>query len=288
MPAVAFATYQHYSPEISDDERPVAELLRERGVAVASAVWDDPAVDWSHFDSVIIRSTWDYHFKPHQYETWLRSFMDRPGQLWNPPLAVLQNMHKSYLTTLAENGLEVVPTHCQRRGEEVSLLELLNRYAWKEAVIKPAISASAHGTWRSSLATANADQENFATQLLAQDLLVQPYISEVAAQGEWSLVFFDMQYSHAVLKRPTEGDFRVHREYGGKSFTAEPSPSLINQAEVVLAAIDHSLLYARVDGIERGGRFILMELEINEPFLFLGYSHGAAHRFADAIFKAMP
>ena len=44
-------------------------------------------------------------------------------------------------------------------------------------------------------------------------------------------------------------------------------------------------LYARVDGIERDGRFVLMELEINEPFLYIGSSSGAATRFADAIVR---
>jgi hypothetical protein len=47
--------------------------------------------------------------------------------------------------------------------------------------------------------------------------------------------------------------------------------------------VDRPLLYARVDGIEREGRFVLMELEINEPFLYIGSSTGAANRFADAI-----
>ena len=34
------------------------------------------------------------------------------------------------------------------------------------------------------------------------DYLVQPFIAEVAIEGEWSLLFFDGAYSHAVLKRP--------------------------------------------------------------------------------------
>jgi hypothetical protein len=42
-----------------------------------------------------------------------------------------------------------------------------------------------------------------------------------------------------------------------------------------------------VDGVERGGRFILMELEVHEPYLFLGFATAAAARFADAIEKAI-
>jgi hypothetical protein len=35
------------------------------------------------------------------------------------------------------------------------------------------------------------------------------------------------------------------------------------------------------------GRLILMELEINEPFLFIGASPNAAHRFVEAIDRVM-
>src|SRR5947207_4042176 len=101
---------------------------------------------------------------------------------------------------------------------------------------------------------------------------------EIAAQGEWSLVFFDGRFSHAALKTPATGDFRVHREFGGTSLSVEPSVSLIEQAGAVLSAVPHPLLYARIDGVVHGGRFMLMELEINEPFLFLGYSNDASRR----------
>jgi hypothetical protein len=90
-----------------------------------------------------------------------------------------------------------------------------------------------------------------------------------------------------VLKKPARGDFRVQQHLGGTTTLAEPRSDLIAQAQAVLAAVDHSLLYARVDGIDCQGRFILMELEINEPFLFLGYSDLAAERFASAIINQM-
>jgi hypothetical protein len=53
----------------------------------------------------------------------------------------------------------------------------------------------------------------------------------------------------------------------------------------VVSTIKEELLYARVDGIERNGRLILMELELIEPFLYLGFSEGAIQRFAEAIYR---
>jgi hypothetical protein len=43
-----------------------------------------------------------------------------------------------------------------------------------------------------------------------------------------------------------------------------------------------------VDGVERDGRLILMELEINEPSLFLGLAPGSGQRFAEAILRLFP
>jgi hypothetical protein len=90
MPTVAFATHDQL-PDITDDDCLVADLLRERGLEVSSVVWDATEVDWSRFDCVVIRSTWDYHLKPDRYADWLRGFIPKSGRLWNPPQAVLEN-----------------------------------------------------------------------------------------------------------------------------------------------------------------------------------------------------
>src|SRR5687768_17313801 len=106
MPTVAFATHEQM-PDITDDDRLVADLLRDRGVEVSTVVWDAP-LDWFRFDRVLIRSTWDYHLKLNRYVDWLRGFMPESGRLWNPPEAVFANLNKRYLSELALHGIEVV------------------------------------------------------------------------------------------------------------------------------------------------------------------------------------
>ncbi len=286
MPGVAFATYRQ-SPELTDDDRLVADLLRRHGVDVHPAVWDNAGVDWARFDRVIIRSTWDYHLKPDAYQAWIRSFLPRPDQLWNPPAIVLANLSKRYLIELERKGVNVVPTAYIEAGDEQPLRGIMEHRGWDEVVIKPAVSASGRGTWRSSRAAAEKDQEEFAAQSRAHDVLVQPYCPEVASYGEWSMVFFDGEYSHAVLKRPADGDFRVQRHLGGTPVAATPDAGLLTQASAILQKVDGPLLYARVDGIARGGDFLLMELELNEPFLFLSLSDGATARFAAAVLRVL-
>lgn len=286
MTPVAFVTHQTM-PEMVDDDRLVADALGSLGVPVVSAVWDDPAVDWPRFACVVIRSTWDYHHKPEQYAEWLRARMGDGTRLWNPPEAVLGNMNKRYLADLASRGVEVVPTEYLQVASGQQLRRVLETRGWDEVVIKPAVSASADGTWRSSLAAAGADQAQFEEQCRSNDVLVQPYLAEIESPGEWSLVFFGGQYSHAALKRPARGDFRVQEHCGGDAVPGNPPSGLVRQAGDVLSMVGSSLLYARVDGVDREGRLLLMELEINEPYLFMGLSPNAASRFAEAIKAVM-
>ena len=279
---LAFVTCRTWM-DLSDDERLVADALRSHGASVSAAIWDAPDVDWSRFDAVVIRSTWDYHLAPDEFAFWVRQFAhDRP-RLWNPPQVVLQNMHKGYLSSLAAKGVQTVPSVHLPRGAEVSLRTLLLDHGWEDVVIKPAISAAAYETWRTSLAMAGTDQGKFGGQIRQRDLLIQPYIPEIASKGEWSLIFLGGSFSHAVLKRPGAGDFRVQREFGGTFVPAQPPSTLIDHATSILAMVKQDLLYARLDAIERDGRLILMELELIEPFLFLGSSPGAVERFAQTI-----
>jgi glutathione synthase/RimK-type ligase-like ATP-grasp enzyme len=279
---VAFVTCRKL-PEIHDDDRLTADVLRGRGLRVGSAVWDDADVDWRKYSCVVIRSAWDYHLEPDRYALWLRRCADEGVKLWNPPAAVLANLNKRYLSEFEQHGVEVVPTEYLDVGHGRSLRGVLELRGWDRAIVKPAVSASAYRTWRTSLATADHDQPTFKEDSDQHEVLVQPHVEEIVTRGEWSLVFFAGQYSHATIKRPAAGDFRVQEELGGHSTPAEPPDHVIESARHILSLSSTPLLYARVDGVERGRQFMLMELEINEPYLFLGSSPGAAVRFADAI-----
>ena len=270
-------------PGVVDDDGPAARALETRGVTVVPVSWDAPGVEWPSFDAVVIRSTWDYHLHPARYEQWLRDRAADGTRLWNPPGAVLGNLHKRYLADFARMGVPVVPTAFLEAAEGRVLSGVLDDLGCDEAVVKPAVSANAKGTWRVARASADEAQPAFEAQAREEDLLVQPYLPEVASEGEWSLMFFGGRYSHAVLKRPASGEFRVQEHLGGGAAPAEPPQEIIDQAHAALDACGADLLYARVDGIRRDGRFLLMELEINEPTLFIGSSPGAADRFADAI-----
>jgi hypothetical protein len=110
----------------------------------------------------------------------------------------------------------------------------------------------------------------------------------VVTADEWSFVFFQKQYSHAVLKNAKAGDFRVQDDFGGTVELVSPDKALIEQAQQIVTGIKSPLLFARVDGIEIGGQLVLMEVELIEPFLFLQSEPLAIERFARAILTMRP
>jgi len=281
-PRVALAT-QAALPELYADDRLLIPALAARGVHAGAAVWDDPSVDWTTFGAVVIRSCWDYHLKHDVFLAWIDR-LERVGvAVFNAPRVIRWNAEKGYLRDLEQRGVQVVPTRWIERGSLASLHDVLHDAGWENAVVKPAISASAHETWRTSLESTARDDARFRTMVDRGRVLVQPFMETVVTIGEWSLVFIDGACSHAMLKRARSGDFRVQSEHGGTAVRGDPGTHVVEQARRALVAAGGDSLYARVDGCVVDGEFVLMELELIEPLLYLAEHPEAPDRFAAAL-----
>jgi len=219
MKRVAFVTEQRF-PALVEDDLQVVEPLRACGITIEGAVWDDPAVRWTDYDAVVMRSTWDYYLKSEAFFAWLDALEAQHVPLWNPLHIVRWNADKSYLLDLKKRGVTIVDSVLIPRGGAANLTDVLREQGWTEAIYKPTISAGAHKTARFTQATAAAVQAEFDALLKDSAALIQPFVAEIASKGEWSLLFFDKQYSHTVLKTPQSGDFRVQEHLGGKQKSA--------------------------------------------------------------------
>jgi glutathione synthase/RimK-type ligase-like ATP-grasp enzyme len=232
----------------------------------------------------VLRSTLDYHRRPAEFLAWLAGCTARGVRLFNPAPLVRWNHHKAYLLDLERAGVPIVPTALVSRGAAPSLDALVGERGWDEVVVKPAIGASAWHTFRTRSRAPSRERERFAELVAAGDVLVQPFLDEIAA-GELSFLCFGGELSHVVRKRHAPGDFRVQGEYGGRSEVVAPGESTRRQARRVADAIPGPWLYARIDAVERGGDLLLMELELIEPELFLALDPRAPARLADALVR---
>ena len=270
-------------PDLTDDDRLLVDALAASGVRSEPAIWNHDALNWEKYSAVVIRSTWDYHLRLDEFLAWLDRLESLDLKVFNSPALVRWNAEKGYLRDLADRGVAIVPTRWVERGERTSLADILRETEWREVVVKPSVSASAHQTWRMSADDAGAREEEFASMVENGRVLVQPFLEAIQTEGEWSLLFYGGEYSHSVLKRPRQDDFRVQSTHGGTADVMEPSSDIVAQAHGVLEAAGQVSHYARVDGCVVDGRFVLMELELIEPDLFLRAHPAAPKRLAAAL-----
>ncbi len=291
MRPIAFVTCTPFGPILPDgltaDDALAVAALASDGITVHAVRWDDADVDWLAYALIVLRSPWDYFRRLPEFVAWLNRLESLGAPVHNPIPVLRDNLDKAYLVRLMEQGVAVTPTVLVPRGLAPSLTALLSQRDWDEAVVKPAVSAAAFETWRVSRSSVERGQARFAELVCDRDMLVQPYLAEIAEGGEWSLVFFHGEYSHALRKYPASGDFRVQQYHGGSLSEETAPPGLIATATELLTHVPGPLLYARVDGVMTDQGFLLMELELIEPELFLRTDPAAAARFARAIQRSM-
>ena len=255
-----------------------AEPLRRAGLGVEGVSWTEEA-DWSRFDLVLPLLVWGYPRAHDRWVEWVTELEGRGVRLRNPPSVLRWNADKIYLGTLAERSAPVVPTLYFDRLSETHMNEAAERFGTDRLVAKPQVSSTAWQTIRWSPGrTLEGGPEGAA--------MVQPYLPEIERSGETSLIYFGGRFSHAIRKVPQPGDFRVQPEYDGIITRYDPDEAELGAASRVLAAVEEQLLYARVDLVRGlGGAPELIELELIEPDLYLGYDPGEGRLFAEAVLE---
>jgi glutathione synthase/RimK-type ligase-like ATP-grasp enzyme len=270
-------------PALDEDGPALVEALRARGLEPVAAVWDDPTVDWARFDLVVLRSTWDYAERRDEFLSWL----DALPRVVNPPEVVRWNTDKRYLAALADAGVPVVPTAFIAPGGQLE--PPAERF-----VVKPAISAggrnsASYGAHELELARRHLE----ALHAAGRPAMVQPYLEGVDVVGEAALIWLGGAYSHAVTKSALLGPGQrpgttLYLEETISARAALPAERDVGEQALAALAFDaESLAYARVDLLPTADGPVVLEVELAEPSLYLGYEPGAADRLADAIAAAL-
>ncbi|HET6952750.1 MAG TPA: hypothetical protein VFI47_20380 [Acidimicrobiales bacterium] len=272
---IAIATSSDF-PDGSGGESLLAKALVERDASPEWVVWDDPGADWSAFDLIVIRCTWDYWRAVDAFRAWIRD----PAvatRVVNPPNLVLPNLHKGYLADLGDLA---VPTVVVPAGMTVDL----SRLRWPQVVVKPAVGAGGVGAVRDAT---QADLDRLTLGGSAPrdgvDVVVQPYVADVEHRGETSVVCIGGEPTHAVHKLPAEGEFRIHEHWGGRSEPVDLSPDDVAVARAALATLPSVPVYGRVDLLYERGRPRVVELELVEPYLWLELAPEVADRLAGRL-----
>lgn len=263
------------------DDILLANSFFKHNLIYEEVIWSDSTINWSNYDGVLIRSTWDYHEgKLDLFLQTLKKIEEIGIPLFNSYKTVRWNCKKTYLQELLEVGIPIIDTLFVSPNENQTIESLLQEKGWTTCILKPAVSAGASNTFKAHSAQ---EAQNIYSKYYERDdiVLIQPFAEEIVNDGEWSFIFFNGQYSHTVLKRPPVGDFRVQLFFGNQN---KPEKWMVDSAEQILktvtAIIDENPLYVRVDTIRRDNELRVMEIELIEPYLYLQTSQDASDRFA--------
>lgn len=283
---LALITYQDqgkYNSSVENEDTFLLRHLQEKGLDITFEIWNDPQVNWEKYDLLVLKSPWDYFDYIKDFYEWLDLLEQKNIPLLNPLTTVRWNADKHYLRDIARAGFTIPPSLWIEQGQAFKIEHLFRQFGSEKIIIKPCISGGAKNTF--AITRENAEDHAIKLNaLFAQEaFLAQPFLPEIQSQGEWSFVFFKGQYSHSLLKTPQAGDFRVQHYLGGTISPADPPAHLLLEATGIVQQFAADCLYARVDGLEVNGSFMLMELELIEPFLFLFTCEGGLDTYYRAL-----
>ncbi len=284
---VSYFSTGAYDTNTTDENLILSTILEELSISHQIVAWSDPAVDWSSFSCLLIKSTWDYFDYYEEFKVWIGEMRKLGIPVLNSLDTLEWNSSKRYLLEIEAKGFPVISGHILEKGLKVSSSDIFAKISSDVLVIKPLVSGGAKNT----LKIDKKEWGNYESQVQAlvddEAYLVQPFVKEVQDVGEYSLIFFNGKFSHAVLKTPANHDFRVQHYFGGTIKHIQPSMKMLDSCQNLMDKFGADTLYARVDGVACDGQFYLMELEMIEPYLFLDISSGALSNYKKAIATRM-
>jgi len=275
---ILIATSREY-PEPTPSIRLLIDALAARGKKAELRIWTDTPVEtFAAADLVLPICCWDYHADPSRFARWIDDLEARNARLVNSAAVLRWNLRKTYLLQMAKDGLPVPATLHLPIPSAEAVEAAMRQRKWATAILKPVSGQSGFGVTKLDLAS----RAEWTLDGRGESLL-QEFQADIGAVGESTLTFFGGTFSHAVRRNLKPGEWRANLQFGATYEAFDPSSDTIDAAQRYLTQAPEPPAYARVDGLVRPDGFMLMELELIEPYLYLEFSPGSADRFAEAL-----
>ena len=249
---------------------PLQQQLIQAGLPTEFEPWQQTL----QADFILPLCAWDYAAFHQQFQQWIKQHADK---FINPADLMLWNSNKRYLLDLQQWGVRVIPTAIADANPQAVQQALADK-DWAEIVIKPAVGQSGNHVHKLKAGEPLPDLSQYGEQVI-----LQPFIREVASNGETSLIFFNGQFSHTIRRQPAANEWRANSQYKVEISAVKVTQNIIDSAQQVLQKLPAMPVYARVDGTIIEGQFLLNELELIEPALYLDRVEQAYQRFSQAL-----
>lgn len=272
--------------ELTEQMDKLTPAFKAHGMETILINWRDAAARAHEFDAMLPLFVWDYfEGNEHEFLTAMAK-VEKTCPVYNKFDVLKWNSNKAYLEELGAQGAATIPTMTVPKVTEREIERALKKFDTDKIVIKPLVGG---GAWRQVLYEKGTPLPS-KDELPPSDALLQPFLENIKTEGEYSFLYFGGGFSHALIKRAKDGDYRIQSSYGGTEEAYIPSKQERAEVRAILDVLDFTPLYARIDFIRgNNGRLWLIELELIEPFLYLSYAEGegAENKGAQKLAKAL-
>lgn len=253
--------------------------------AIEYTPWQADEGDLPEYDAIFWQGISGYHKRMDRIAELLTQAELRNVPSLNTPSLIRWNSDKRYVQQLEQADVPTLPTLWLKEYDGETIRQWAKERRYQEIVVKPVISAGAYLTFR--VDCRQEDQWKLVDKAYqssdSRRVMIQPFAPEILNDGEYSFLFFGGAFSHAVRKTPKKGDYRIQHVHGGRYERISPEESWLDQAKKVIAALPEAANYARVDGIKRDGKLLLMEVELIEPYFYLSAAPEQITMFAQMV-----
>lgn len=284
---IAVVTYEskisYAASNVLDEDKILTEILINLGLEFKFEIWSDTSVQWETYTHMLVKSPWDYFDRYSEFLDWCQRIKKLGIPVFNDMDTILWNSDKKYLGDVHNEGYHIVPTRFLAKQQAFDMEAYFDVFNTNQLVLKPTVSGGAKNTIKLDRETWKTKQDEMIGLLAIEDFMVQPFVNQIVEEGEYSYLYFNGKFSHAVLKSAKDGDFRVQHFFGGEISKVLPKQEELDYLQRLVNAFAKNCLYARVDGVWIEGVFYLMELELIEPYLFLFMDEKAIPNYREAI-----
>lgn len=279
-----------YTANVILEDKYVMDAFISEGLKVNRVAWDDPDFDWSTTRFALFRAVWDYFNHLEEFRNWFKS-TSLVTTFINSKALIDWNIDKHYLKGLNQRGVNISKTSIVESGDTTSLLEVFRNLKNQgvngdDFVLKPCVAAGARHTYKIHISEADQYNPIFQRLIAKEAMMVQEFQYNVVKKGEVSLILFENDFTHAILKVAKLGDFRVQDDFGGSVHKYQASEEEIAFAKDVVENAPELPTYSRVDIFrDNTNELAVAELELFEPELWFRLHPEAAVVMAKNIRK---
>lgn len=270
--------------------------LNKLNAKVDIVSWQDKSIDFTKYDSLIIRSIWGFQNYKEEFDKWLDIIDTQKIKIFNNIDIIRNNYNKELqFKLLKKYGIKTIKTEFitidQNLSQKIAIIQ-----KEKPIVVKPSVSESGNDTYiidKSNSTYKNAiclDKINdiFNERYYGKKLMIQPFVNEVF-DGEYSICCINGVITHAVLK--------YSNVFENKNIIKNiPLDDIdTNMLEITKNILNikeyKDNLYMRVDFLKQNNEYLIMEVELLDPNMFLLFISEKKKRlktcrdFAKAILK---